>query len=130
MTGPRFVDEIIAISNAVGDDHPVSLIMDNASSHNLVFRTPNLNLPPSQEIRRLPPYSPMLTLVENAISAFKADLKRTLEESRPLLLDMSHDERMALLSQFSEMAIAAITPEKCTQWFNPTQGYLPQCLGM
>ena len=72
MTGPRFVSEIVAISAAAGDDRPISLNMDNSSSHNLVFRTPDLNLPPGQELRRLPPYSLMLSLVENAISAFKA----------------------------------------------------------
>lgn len=130
MTGPRFVREIVAISAVAGNDRPLSFIMDNASSHNLVFRTPDLHLPPNQEMRRLPPYSPMLSLVENAISAFKASLKRTLEESRPLLLDMTHDERMACLSQFAEMAIAAITREKSVEWFIHTQGHLPACLAM
>ena len=128
--GPRFVNEIVAISAAAGDDRPISLIMDNASSHNLVFRTPDLNLPPGQELRRLPPYSPMLSLVENAISAFKAALRRTLEESRPLLLEMTHDQRMASLSQSAEMAITAVTPEKSAEWFYHTQAHLPACLEM
>lgn len=66
-------------------------------AHNLAFRTPNLHLPPNQERRRRPPYSPILSLIENASSAFKAAQKWTFEESRPLLLNMTYDGRMASL---------------------------------
>ena len=56
--------------------------------------------------------------------------RRTLEESRPLLLEMTHDQRMASLSESAEMAIAAVTPEKSAEWFYHTQAYLPACLEM
>ena len=105
----------------MGDDHPASFTAYNASAHNLAFQMPNQNLLRNQEILRLPPYSSMLSMVEKAISAFKAELRRTLEEARSRLLEMTHDERMASLAQFAEMVVTTVTHEKC----NHTQGYLP-----
>ena len=88
------------------------------------------NLPPRHSARTLPPYSPMLDCVEHAISAFKAELKRTLEESRPALLQLTHGERMASLAMQSEMAIRVITVDKCAKWFGKTQTYLEAAMAM
>lgn len=68
------------------------------------------SLPLHVSIMYWPPYSPFFNLVEQAISAFKAELKKALEEIRPQLLDEDRDHRMAHLAQLSEQ-LQLIAPE-------------------
>lgn len=72
----------------------------------------------------------MLNCVEHAISAFKAELRKTLEESRPNLLELTHEQRIVSLAQQSEMAVHVITADKCASWFRRTQTFLPAALAM
>ena len=66
--------------------------------------------------------------MEQRISAYKAMLKRQLEEIRPQLLLEVHDVRMARLAQLSEQAVPAITQEHARSWFSLTQRNIPACL--
>ena len=70
----------------------------------------------------------MLNIVENAISTYKAALKRNLEEARPALLQLGHQERMAHLAGMTEVAIAAIEPPMAPNWFRRMQRYIPACI--
>lgn len=130
MTAEKFVRFLEDVSRAVGNV-AATFLFDNARSHAHATNPVGENGPnllPQHAVKHLPPYSPMLSCVEHAISAFKAELKKTLEESRPILLEMSHQQRMVNLAQQSEMAVHVITPDKCANWFQKTQAFLPACL--
>ena len=132
MTSNRFVQFLEDVSRAIGNTE-ATLVFDNARCHARALKTREENgpnLPLQHRVKNLPPYSPMLSCVEHAISAFKAELKKTLEERRPILLEMNHQERMANLAQQTEMAVHVITADKCANWFRRTQTFLPACLGM
>lgn len=130
MTGDRFVQFLETVSDANAQQQMV-MIFDNAPAHlrALGNQGPQFADRPHQ-VRRLPPYSPFLNLVEQAISAYKAMLKRDLEEIRPQLLDEEHDQRMAHLAQLSEQSIVAITPQHARHWYGLTQRNIPACLQM
>lgn len=129
MTAAKFNDFLEATSALLPG--PCVYIFDNASCHGRAQLSAADGGPQIPEIhprRHLPPYSPFLNIVEMAFSAFKASLKRQLEEVRPQLLQQQHQQRLATLVQLAEQSVAVITPEKCVSWFNHTQRYLPQCL--
>ena len=128
MTKARFHTFLESI--AAGNGTPLCFVFDNASSHRSAALEsanggPNLG---QHRVVFLPPYSPFLNLVENAISAFKADLKKELEEIRPHLLTMEADQREATLTQLAEQSVAVITPAKSQNWFHRSQGYIPSCI--
>jgi len=130
MKAEKFVRFLEDVSRIVGNV-PATFLFDNARSHVRATKPVEENGPsllPQHSVKHLPPYSPMLSCVEHAISAYKAELKKTLEESRPLLLQMSHQERMVNLAQQSEAAVHVITANKCANWFRRTQTFLPACL--
>ena len=126
MTNLRFRDFLLQVSTQGMQD--AILICDNASAHRGALGVNRPQLLHQQSIRALPPYSPMLNIVENAISCYKAALKRDLEEAHPALLQMPHYERMAQLSGFSEVAIAAIQPQMAPRWFLRVQSFMPACI--
>ena len=128
MTKTRFNAflEFIAAENGT----PLCFVCDNAASHRSAASDPEnggSNLGQHQTVF-LPPYSPFLNLVENAIFAFKADLKRELEDIRPHLLTMEAEQREAMLTQLAEQSVAVITPAKAQSWFHRSQGYFPSCI--
>lgn len=125
MTGEVFLQFLQTVS-AVGYED-AAFIFDNASAHR---RASTEVLRDAQIVRMLPPYSPMMNIVENAISTFKAALKRSLEEARPHLLTMQHDERIAHLSALAEIHVDAIEPPMAEAWFRKMQSYIPQCIQM
>ena len=113
-------------------NEPCTYIFDNASCHGraqLPAADGGPRIPENHFRRYLPPYSPFLNIVEMAFSAFKASLKRQLEEVHSQLLQQQQQQRLAILVQLAEQSVAVITPEKSVPWFNHTQRYLPQCLG-
>ena len=115
MSGERFVGFLRRLFPIAenGRHYPVTYIFDNAACHRMAHRPVDEGgpvVPIHHSIRALPPYSPFLNMVELAISAFKAMLKRHLEEIRPQLIDgNNHEERMAILVQLAEQSVAAIT---------------------
>ena len=105
-------------------NEPCTYIFDNASCHGraqLPAADGGPRIPENHFRRYLPPYSPFLNIVEMAFSAFKASLKRQLEEVRSQLLQQQQQQRLAILVQLAEQSVAVITPEKSMSWFNHTQ---------
>lgn len=129
MTRERFHSILGTISQ--DNEGPLAFICDNASSHsgaNLRQDEGGPNLRPKHQCVYLPPYSPFLNIVENAISAFKWSLKNSLEEVRNQLLDQQHETRLATMTQLAEQAAEVITPAKAASWFTHSQRYVPACL--
>ena len=94
---------------------------------------------PNSELRILPPYSPFLNIVEQAVSALKAAIKADM--SRPEIQVQMKDRtearrqglamenyRTQLLLQALQRNIGTITVAKCEQWFRFMQTYLPRCI--
>ena len=129
MTSDRFNNFLEATSRAC--QNPVTYIFDNASCHGKADREVNdggPQIPDNHFIKRLPPYSPFLNVVEMAFSAFKASLKRHLEEVRNQLLHETQAQRLAILTQLAQQSVEVITPGKATAWFTHTQSYLARCV--
>lgn len=129
MTRERFHSMLSTIS--ADNEGPLVFICDNASSHsgaNLLPEEGGPNLRAEHRCVYLPPYSPFLNIVENAISAFKWSLKNSLEEVRSQLLEQQHETRLATMTQLAEQAVEVITPGKATRWFTHSQRYVPACL--
>ena len=87
----------------------------------------------------LPPYSPFLNIVEQAIIYLKAAIKADI--SRPEVQAQMNDRQEAtrqgislgdyrtqLLLQALQRNIGNITGAKCGQWYRFMQTYLPRCL--
>ena len=94
---------------------------------------------PNSELRKLPPYSPFLNIVQQAVSALKAAIKADI--SRPEIQVQMDDRaearrqglalgnyRTQLLLQALQRNIGTITVAKCGQWFRIMQTYLPRCI--
>ena len=120
-----FLDEC---AQNVADNETV-FIHDSASAHRVAER-------PAEEIslRMLPPFSPFLNIVENAISAFKAAIKNDISRSEMQLemnnRIMARQERISLgeyrkgvLLAAAERNIYTITIRKCNSWFRHMQTY-------
>ena len=134
MNGRRF-DVFLAHTrlNLDPDEH-VIFIYDGAPAHR------NPAIPgPNSELRKLPPYSPFLNIVEEAVSALKAAIKADI--SRPEIQVQMNDRakarrqglalgnyRTQLLLQGLQRNIGTITVAKCGQWFRFMQTYLPRCI--
>ena len=115
-------------------DEQVIFIYDGAPAHNNPA-IPGLN----SELKKLPPYSPFLNIVEQAISALKAAIKADI--SRPEVQEQMNNRAEArrqgialghyctrLLLQALQRNIGSITAAKCGQWYRFMQTYLPRCL--
>ena len=118
-------------------DEAIYFIYDNARPH------VNAHLPegtnPLIQLKRLPPYSPFLNPTEMAHSAFKAATKRMLalpewqrrvgnvRAAHQAGMNM-HQWRCDVLQEVAVANVDAITPAKCTQWYNHSQTYMPRCL--
>lgn len=131
MTSEKFINFLNEVSLASAHINNVFYICDNASSHLAAARDvppATLNLPPTHKCHLLPPYSPMLNIVENAISAFKAAVKRKLETVRYHLQLCEHEERMATLAHLCAESCVVITAAKAHNWFLHSQRALPGCI--
>jgi len=134
MNAQRF-DAFVAQTRLNMDpDENVILIYDGAPAHH----NPT-NPGPNTELKKLPPYSPFLNIVEQAISALKASIKADI--SRPEIQRQMNDRdearrqgialghyRTQLLLQALQRSIGTITVAKSGQWFRFMQTYIPRCL--
>ena len=91
---------------------------------------------PNSELKKLPPYSPFLNIVEQAISALKADIGRpeqqeqmnNREEARRQGIALGNFRYFQLLLHTMQRNIGTITAAKCGQWYRLMQTYIPRCL--
>lgn len=125
MTAGKFVEFLEAVSTRSTAD--CVILFDNAAAHRRALTNEGPHLQPQQAVKALPPYSPMLNIVENAISTFKAALKRELEAARPEMIQKHHNEQMIQLAMMVEIALQSIQPEMGVSWFRHLQSYLPSC---
>ena len=134
MTQQGFSDFLVELSELFAPV-PVVLIFDNAPVHS---NPPQLHYE-HHFIRRLPPYSPFLNPTENAGSAYKAAVKRSLSEParRAEFHDLAaataaglnlHQHRLRILKRVSEEAMEVITANKCAHWFDHSCNYLLRCV--
>ena len=76
-----FNEFLAATSQAAGVDERVAFVMDNVPCH---WRDAQADIGQHHVVRHLLAYSPFLKIVGNAISVWKAHLKRHLEEVREI----------------------------------------------
>ena len=134
MNRERFADFLTQTRLNLDADEEVIFIYDGAPAHN------NPPVPaPNTELRKLPPYSPFLNIVEQAISPLKAAIKADI--SRPEIQRLMGDRdaarhrrlplgefRTHLLLDALQRNIGTITAAKCGQWYRFMQTYIPRCL--
>ena len=134
MNAQRFDDFLAQTRLNLDPDEHVIFIYDGAPAHN------NPAIPgPNTELKKLPPYSPFLNIVEQAISSLKAAIKADI--SRPEIQEQMNNReearrqgialgnyRTQLLQQDLQQNIGTITAAKCGQWYRFMQTYLPRCL--
>ena len=134
MNGQRFNDFLSKTRLNLDPNEHVIFIYDGAPAHN------NPAIPgPNSELKKLPPYSPFLNIVEQAISALKAAIKADI--SRPEQQEQMNNRaearrqgialgnfRTQLLLQALQRNIGTITAAKCGQWYRFMQTYIPRCL--
>ena len=88
VSGRRFDDFLVQTRLNLDPDEHVISIYDGAPAH----RNPAIPAPNS-ELRKLPPYSPFLNIVEQAVSALKAAIKADI--SRPEIQVQMNDRAEA-----------------------------------
>ncbi|XP_032223600.2 uncharacterized protein LOC116604807 [Nematostella vectensis] len=134
MNAQRFSDFLTQARLNLGPDEIMVFIYDGAPPHR------NPAVPgPNTELKMLPPYSPFLNIVKEAISSLKAAIKADI--SRPEVQAQMGDRgaardqglalgvfRTRLLLQALQRNISTITPAKCAQWYRFMQTYLLRCL--
>ncbi|XP_048581595.1 uncharacterized protein LOC125561377 [Nematostella vectensis] len=133
MNAQRFSDFLTQARLNLDPDEMVIFIYDGAPPHR------NPAVPgPNTELKMLPPYSPFLNIVEQAISSLKAAIKADI--SRPEVQAQMGDRGAArerpcigrFPYAFAFASFAAqywyYTPAKCAQWYRFMQTYLPRCL--
>ena len=131
---PRFNDFLAQTRQTLDPDEEVVFIYDGAPAH----RSPAIPAA-NIELEMLPPYSPFLNIVEQAISSLKAAIKGDV--SRPEIQARMDDReearrqgtplgemRTRLLLNALQRCIGVITAAKAYQWFRFMQTYLPRCL--
>ena len=131
MNAQRFDDFLAQTRLNLDPDEHVIFVYDGAPAHN------NPGIPgPNTELKKLPPYSLFLNIVEQAISSLKAAIKADI--SRPEIQEQMNNReevrcqgialqnyRSQLLQQVLQRNIGTITIAKCGQWYRFIQTYLP-----
>ena len=120
----RFNNFLTETSNAAGAQ-PVTFIFDNAPCHR---RAHEAAINQQHEVLYLPAYSPFLNIAENCFAAWKAALRRTLEDVRDQMLQQPHAERLATLTQLAEQNLDAVTAELCVHSCNAIRRLVPRIL--
>ena len=123
MNAQTFADFLAQTRLNLDPDEQVVFTYDGAPAH----QNPG-NPGPNTELKKLPPYSPFLNIVEQAISSLKAAIKADI--SRPeIQREMNNREdarrqgiplgryRTQLLMEVLHRNAGTITVAKCTQWF-------------
>ena len=134
MNAERFSDFLAQARSNLHPDEEVVFIYDGAPAH----RRPN-HPGANTELKTLPPCSPFLNVVEQAISALEVAI--TAYVSRPEVQELMNNRneardrgvalgvyRTQLLLEAVEQSVATITADKCAQWYRLMQTYLPRCL--
>ena len=134
MNAQKFNDFLAQTRLNLDPDENVIFIYDGAPAHHNPVN-PGANT----ELKKLPPYSPFLNIVEQAISSLKAAVKADIsrpaiqqemnnrDEARNRGLALGH-YRTQLLLEALNRNIGTITPAKSGQWFRFMQTYLPRCI--
>ncbi|XP_074619610.1 uncharacterized protein LOC141878539 [Acropora palmata] len=134
MNAQKFADFLTQTRLHLDPDEQVVFIYDGAPAHH----NPG-NPGPNTELKKLPPYSPFLNIVEQAISSLKAAIKADIscpkiqremnnrDEARRQGIPLGHYQTQ-LLMEALQRNIGTITVAKCTQWFRFIQTYLPRCI--
>ena len=126
MNGERFKDFVREVVEHLPENGVEKvLIFDNAPAHRCAA---DVELPVTVSLRWLPPYSPMLNIVEKCFSQWKASVKRYLAEVRDQLHGQTAQQREATLCQLTEQSVSVITPHDCGNYFRHLQSYLPPSL--
>ena len=136
MNAQRFDDFLAQTRLNLDPDEHVIFIYDGAPAH--VHNNPAIP-GPNTELKKLPPYSPFLNIVEQAISSLKTAIKADI--SRPEIQEQMNNREEArrqgialgnyhtqLLQQALQRNIGTITVAKCGQWYRFMQTYLPRYL--
>lgn len=134
MNAARFDNFLAQVRRNLDPDESVIFVYDGVLAHQ------NPAIPaPNTELKMLPPYSPFLSIVEQAISCLKAPIKADI--SRPEIqrhMD-NRDEASARgipLGEFRTQQllealhrnIDTVTTAKSAQWYHFMQTYLSRCL--
>ena len=142
MTEAKFINFLQVVSGNFLLDNGLSsdgyCIFDNAPPHSNVE---NEEIPGLLSIKRLPKNSPMLTIAipmtENAISAWKQGIKRSLsirmhEFTKPAPAVVAGrtltQNRIDKMSEIIRGAQGEVTFEKCRAWYDHALTYIPDCL--
>ena len=129
---PQVVSGNFLLDNGLTSDG--YCIFDNAPPHSNVE---NEEIPGLLSIKRLPKYSPMLNMVENAISAWKQGIKRSLsirmhEFTKPAPAVVAGrtltQYRIDKMSEIIRETQGEVPIEKCRAWYDHTLTYIPDCL--
>ena len=128
----KFADFLAQTRLNLDPDEQVVFIYNGAPAHH----NPD-NPGPNIELKKLPPYSPFLNIVEQAISSLKAAIKADIsrpeiqremnkrDEARRQGIPLGH-YRTQLLMEALQRNAGTITVAKCTQCFMQT--YFPRCI--
>lgn len=123
-----------ALSEKVGFDNRCIFILDNAPCHRATVALSSNHI-----VKFLPPYSPVLTPIENSFSTWKWALKNKLAEpetqarfSNVAEVAANHMNlaqwRRHLLISFGEESLIVVTQAKCLAWYNHAMTYLGKCM--
>lgn len=129
-----FGDFFRTLTATIGTENRCIFVLDNAPCHRSVS-----SLSEHHEVKYLPAYSPMLTPVENAFSAWKWAVKNRLADPAVQALFTDSTEaarhnmnllqwRRHLLRTHGEDTIPVITQQKCLNWQTHCLSYFPRCL--
>ena len=134
MNAARFDNFLTQARTNLDPEESVIFVYDGAPAH----RNPTVPAP-NTELKMLPPYSPFLNIVEQAISCLKAAIKADI--SRPEIQRRMDDRdearvrgiplgefRTQQLHEALHRNIDTITAAKSAQWYRFMQTYLPKCL--
>ena len=140
INAERFNDFLRDARLNLNPDDQVIFIYDGAPAH----RNPE-NPGPNREPKKLPPHSPFLNIVEQAISCLKAAIKADISRpdvqvrmdgreearNRGFTLGSFHTQfSTCVLLQALQRCIGSITAAKCASWHRFTQTYLPRCINV
>ena len=134
MNAQRFNDFLQQARHNLDPNEHVIFIYDGAPAHRN-----SANPGPNSELKMLPPNSPFLNIVDQAVSSLKAAIKADI--SRPEIQERMNDRnearrqgialgdyRTQLLLQGLQRNIGTITAAKCGQWFHFMLSYLRRCI--
>lgn len=133
MNGVRFNDFLVQTRTQMAEEQHVIFIYDGAPAHRGAVH-PGSNT----ELKMLPPHSPFLNIVEQAISALKAAIKADI--SQPGIQNQMNGREGARrqgipLGEYRQRLLDAaqrhfntITAAKYAQWYRFMQTYIPRCL--